>query len=450
MDFVTQFENTLEQTIRQGMFAEANQLVSAYPSTGQPYTLKLFSLINQLRQSNPTHLRRIVLFRTGNFILDYILEQFLIAFSAQEYETYVFDPSDYTKSTTNLFEFAREGIDAAYFFNNVGLLQTLEDGCNLWETLHVPCFDFLVDHPMYYADSLDHAPARTTLLCADLTHTEYAKRFYPRVQAAHFLPTGGCEANFETIPWSAREMDVLFIGSYKFHADYKEDTLDERIINHLIKHTDHTFEDAIESCLAENLTVSGEQLCDKSLKSAIEKHRFLETNLTARYRKVLIEELVTAGIDIHVYGNGWEQSGLTSYPNFHLHAPVSFEEGIALMSQTKILVNHMAWFKHGSSERIFNAMAQGAVCVTDSSSYLDEILQDGINCRLYSLPEIISAEGNQTADGATDAKPQRGIAGKISALLSDSDTAAKIAAEGQKTASLHTWQKHLLYAIIDS
>lgn len=437
MDFVTQFENTLEQTIRQEMFAEANQLLAAYPSTGQPYTLKLFSLINRLRQSSRTNSRRIVLFRTGNFILDYILKQFQATFSDRGCETFVFDPADYAVSTEALFRFAREGIDAAYFFNNVGLLQTLEDGRNLWETLTVPCFDFLVDHPMYYADSLDFAPAQTTLLCADLTHTEYVRRFYPRVHTARFLPTGGCEVSVDAEhatgisgpTWAKREMDVLFIGSYKYNSSCEASDLDKRITEHLMAHTGHTFEQAVELCLTEDA------LTDAKLKEIIEKHRFLETNLTALYRKTIMEDLVNVGIHVHVYGNGWEQTGLNGHPNFHLHAPVSFEEGISLMSRTKILLNHMAWFKHGSSERIFNAMAQGAVCVTDSSAYLDTILEDGINCRVYSLHET---------------RTQHCIADKISSLLSDPDTSAQIAASGQKTAAMHTWQKHLLYAIIDT
>lgn len=464
MDFVTQFENTLEQTIRQEMYAEAEQLLAAYPATGQPYTLKLFSLINRLRQSSPPDFRRIVLFRTGNFILDYILRQFQITLSGHGCEAFVFDPEDYAGSTDAFFLFARGGMDAAYFFNNVGLLQTLADGRNLWETLEVPCFDFLVDHPMYYADSLDHAPAQTTVLCADRTHTDYVRRFYPRVHAARFLPTGGCEVSADTknaagetgADWAKREIDVLFIGSYKYNTAQAEDDLARCITEHLIAHPGHTFEQAIELCLKEgggengagNESFETEPFTDVRLKEIIEKYRFTETNLTSLYRKTLMEEIVNAGIDIHVYGNGWEQTSLPQHPCFHLHAPVSFEEGLTLMAQSKIVLNHMAWFKHGSSERIFNAMAQGAVCITDSSAYLDDILKDEVNCRLYTLPEILPA--GSAGAGAHSEATRHAIAERIAELLSDPDTASAIAAEGQKTASQHTWRKHLLYDIINT
>ncbi len=444
MDFVTQFENTLEQTIAQNLLPEANQLLAAYPATGQPYTLRLLSMINDLRRkTHPFRLPmegqryRIVLFRTGNFILDYILEQFSSFFLSQNCDIFIFDCEHHAESSTGLFAFARSGIDAAFFFNNVGLLQTLEQGDNLWETLHIPCYDFLVDHPMYYADSLDFAPADTTLLCADQTHANYALRFYGRLKDAVFLPTGGCEAAdvLTKVPehgtpsydaFCQRPMDVLFIGSYKYHSDTPSDAFEKDIIRHLQSHTDHTFEQAVEACAKESGKTG--PTTDAELKQIIEKYRFTETNLTALYRKSIMKALLDAKITVHVYGNGWAQSGLTAYENFVLHAPVSFEEGIKLMSQTKILLNHMAWFKHGSSERIFNAMAQGAVCVTDSSEYLDTILTHGENCCIYDIRH-----------------PENGaVAREINHLLSDPQNAARIAANGQQIAAEHTWKRHLL------
>nr|MBQ8252755.1 glycosyltransferase family 1 protein [Lachnospiraceae bacterium] len=444
MDFITQFENTLEHTISLKRLSEAKQLLAAYPSTGQPYSVRLFSMINDLRRIEypfvfplQKHAYRLVLFRTGNFILDYILEQFSAFFEYIGCELLLFDPTDYSASSKALFSFAQGGIDAAFFFNNVGLLQTFSDGSNLWETLHIPCYDFLVDHPMYYADSLDNAPADTTLLCADKTHTNYALRFYPRLKHAIFMPTGGCNplanANSGTsrnaenpkIPWQERPMDVLFIGSFKYHPHYEKYPLEKHITKHLQIHTQHTFEQAVELYATE--PSSNDHISDSELKLIIEQHRFLETNVTALYRKAIIKDILDAGITIHVYGEGWTQTGLTDYENFILHAPVSFEEGIKLMSQAKILLNHMAWFKHGSSERIFNAMAQGAVCVTDSSKYLDTILKHQENCCIYSLNNL---ETNPVSQ-------------KIISLLSDPETAAKIAEKGKKTASQHTWQNHL-------
>ncbi|MCM1264525.1 MAG: glycosyltransferase, partial [Butyrivibrio sp.] len=63
--------------------------------------------------------------------------------------------------------------------------------------------------------------------------------------------------------------------------------------------------------------------------------------------------------------------------------------------QSKISLNVMPWFRDGAHDRIFNSMLNGALCLTDSSVYLDEILHDKTDCRIYSasnmeeLPDIV-------------------------------------------------------------
>jgi len=97
------------------------------------------------------------------------------------------------------------------------------------------------------------------------------------------------------------------------------------------------------------------------------------------------------------------------------------------MQQAKIVLNHMAWFKHGSSERIFNAMSQGALCMTDSSIYLDRILTDNKNCAVYHLK-----------DAGTPF-----IADRIQTLLSSKETSEAIARNGYLTSQEHTWHSHI-------
>jgi len=281
-----------------------------------------------------------------------------------------------------------------------------------------------VDHPMYYADSLDTAPQRTTLLCADKTHAAYALRFYSKIDRAIFFPTGGEIAQAPEFTWQNRPMDVLFIGSYKEHTDVISDEADVFLTQYLQNHTDEPFESALEAFANKVSTTSAS---DDTLKALVEAHRFSETNLTARYRKDILKQLAENHITVHVYGSGWEKTGLSKYPNFVLHAPVSFRDGLALMSQAKIVLNHMAWFKHGSSERIFNAMSQGALCLTDSSAFLENILTDDKNCALYSLDE--SKTGS--------------IAERIKKLLSSEESWQKIARSGYETSQEHTWHSHM-------
>ncbi len=365
--------------------------------------------------------KRFILFGSDIFILQYIMEQYSLALTKAGHEVFLFPavtaPEDFTKYAEQMFLFRTKGLEAVITFNNRGVLMRTRDGASLWDEWHVPCLNLLVDHPMYYFDTLDESPASAILVCADRNHAAYAKRFYPAVRHSLFLPTAGEELHpgREKKPIANRTIEVLFIGSYKYHADYSYDALDELVMDYLIGHPDQTVEHAIEICLSD--------ISDPLLKSAIQEHRFVETNLCALYRIEIMRRLADAGITLTVYGNGWEQTDLYGHPHFICHAPVSFEEGLSLMEESKFVLNQMAWFKNGASERIFNAMLQGAVCLTDDSVYLREILTDRQHVVFYSLSDIEK------------------ISTIVSELLCSPQKMQAIADQGYRLAKAgHTWE----------
>lgn len=296
----------------------------------------------------------------------------------------------------------------------------LQSGESLWDIWKVPCINVLVDHPMYYFDTLDNAPSYGIVACADRYHTDYIKRFYPTVRNTLFLPTAGeCIKPFHELkPFAERTIDVLFIGSYKYHNDIIYDEFDKELEQELLTNPCKTFENAVEDCLNRK----GNVLSENELKAFIQRHRFVDVNTTALFRKKIIEILVNAGIPVTIYGNGWDNLEVFHHPNFIYKGLVSPEDGIRLMENSKIVLNHMAWFKAGASERIFEAMLQGAIALTDGSEYLKEELTDMQHYVLYSLESI-------------EKLPQ-----SIKTLLSDSRLIESIRKKGYHQAlTKHTW-----------
>lgn len=368
--------------------------------------------------------KRIVLFGSDIFILQYIMEGYQQAFCKMGYETFVFPTTatqeEFTANAEKLFLFHEQGIDAVITFNNRGFLMPIDGQGSLWDKWNIPCYNLLVDHPMYYFDTLDQSPAQGVVICSDRNHVKYVERFYPTVQGSLFLPTGGEELHPDQPgkPIAERDIDVLFIGSYKYHADYVYDAIDEAVMDILIGSPHMTFEQALETYLRQVQS----DLSDAALKLMVEKHRFVETNLCAMYRMEIIRALTDSGITVSVYGEGWDQTDLIGQPNFDCHPPVTFAEGLALMENSKIVLNQMAWFKDGGSERIFNAMLQKSVCVTDDSTYLREQFPDGEDIVFYSLCEL-------------EKLPEL-----VSGLLQDTDRMQHIADCGYKNAAAHhTW-----------
>lgn len=378
----------------------------------------------QLSAQQASQTKRLVLFGSDNAILQYIMEQYRQAFSEMGYEIFVFPPTttqeEFTSNAEKLFLFHEQGIDAVITFNNRGFYMPIEGQGSLWDKWNIPCYNLLVDHPMYYFDTLDLSPIQGVVVCADRNHVRYVDRFYPTVQKSFFLPTGGEELHPDqpkkTI--AERAIDVLFIGSYKYHADYVYDAIDETVMDNLIGGPHKTLEQVME----ETITNIQPDISDEELKLAIQKHRFAETNLCSMYRLEIIRALAESGITVSVYGDGWERTDLIGHPNFDCHASVSFEEGLALMENSKIVLNQLAWFKDGGSERIINAMLQKAVCVTDNSIYLREQFLDGEDLVFYPLSSLEE------------------LPNLVRSLLQDQIRMQHIADSGYESASArHTW-----------
>ena len=368
--------------------------------------------------------KRLVLFGSDIFILQYIMEQYRRAFEEMGYETHVFPPASsaetFQAAAEQLFLFHEKGIDAVITFNNRGFCMPMSGQGSLWDLWNVPCYNVLVDHPMYYFDTLDQSPARGVVVCADRCHVKYTQRFYPTVRRVVFVPAGGEELHpgAPAKPVAKRAIDVLMIGSYKYHQDYVYDGADEEIMDDLILHPDKTLEQAVE----EYTVRSGQRMTDAALKDLIQRHRFVETNLCAMYRLELLRALADTGITVTVYGDGWEQTDLAQHSCCSLHPRTAFRDALALMGDSRIVLNQMAWFKDGGSERVFNAMLQGAVCVTDTSGYLQEHFRDGEDIVFYSL-----------------AAPD-GLPGLVRELLQDEARMQRIADNGCRRAkAAHTW-----------
>ena len=97
-----------------------------------------------------------------------------------------------------------------------------------------------------------------------------------------------------------------------------------------------------------------------------------------------------------------------------------------MISQSKLSINVMPWFKNGAHDRIFNSMLNGAVSVSDTSRYLLEEFKDGENIVFYTLNSIES------------------MAERIAELLKEPDTMQHIADRAyEKCIVSHTWAKRV-------
>ncbi len=92
-------------------------------------------------------------------------------------------------------------------------------------------------------------------------------------------------------------------------------------------------------------------------------------------RHRMVQCLVEAGFRVHIFGGGWEQ--VPFHDALIDHGAVPYREMLDVISKTKVLVQDEAVFNDGAHDRVFTGMLNGAVVVSEYSSYLDELFEDG-------------------------------------------------------------------------
>lgn len=242
-------------------------------------------------------------------------------------------------------------------------------------------------------------------------------RFFPEINASstfykknksvcqdddhYFLPLGGTGINIHKevyqdgryIPICKRPIDVIFTGNYmpieNFDAylaqmDYDSKMFFKELLKESIKNPDELIEHLVEQKLIQE-NVSFNQ---SELKNLMPNLMYVDLSVRFYYRAKTIMQLADSGIKVHTYGAGWEQLECKHPENIIAAGNVDSQTCLDKISQSKISVNVMPWFKDGAHDRIFNSMLNGAVVLSDTSNYLKECFVDKSDLFFFELRRI--------------------------------------------------------------
>ena len=138
-------------------------------------------------------------------------------------------------------------------------------------------------------------------------------------------------------------------------------------------------------------------------------------------RQHLIESLAMEGVEIDLFGSGWEPDDFQGKVN--IHGVVPYADMLDVITKAKVVVNDEACFNHGAHDWVFTSMLNGAVVVSEYSAYLAEEFVDGQDLFLFDWQNI---------------REQLNV---IPRLLNDDSYWEKVAARAYKKASdKHTWR----------
>lgn len=289
-------------------------------------------------------------------------------------------------------------------------------------------FLFLVDHPYYRYDWLAEQHRNLIVSCIDRNHCNFLQKYYKNIDAVQFVPHGGNLSEKPPKPFADREIDVAFFGTCSASNEYK--SIVDQMSEDIMKIMDATIARVMqgecipaEEILIQELRSGGIELSEAQLLELFVVLAFSDTYIRAKQREKLILHLAKSGLEVHVYGNGWEKDELAQYENIKRHGAVSYTEALDIMTNTKIVINKMPLFLDGSHERVFTAMLNGAVCCTDESGYWKQEFIDGESICFYDFQDLDNLENI------------------IKELLLNLDKAGKIAQNGYDIAiHKHQWK----------
>ena len=253
----------------------------------------------------------------------------------------------------------------------------------------IPHLSILVDPVFYYRDLIKLHGS----ICSCVDRSEYESLSSKEKNNVFFLPHG-IEKDIQLSDKQVRPYDVVFMGS-----SYDPETLHKIWMNQLSPELCQVIDEAAELVFT-NTSMAFVEATRLSLKNrsidVSDKEFFFMACLVDAYTRGMDRvELIRSIKDahVHVFGGisprrehavkGWGDY-FFDQENVTVHPAVTFDESLKILQQSKIVLNSMPFFKNGSHERVFAALACGAMPITSESGYFREIFTDGEELLFYS------------------------------------------------------------------
>jgi len=377
----------------------------------------------------------IVVFTGRHAVLSAFVEQFILLLKAELIDYFLVDadnPDTYRSREFN--EYIRQENVVVFMFNNIGL-GMVKDNRNMWKMYDIPVFNFLQDHPRNFGDWLLNPPCDIYAFALDWEHVCFCNEYYPLLKQTFFLPNGGIRSGKLKI-YAKRSIDVLYTGecqekvtSYPEIDLFSDKGVDfyNSTINFMKKFPNISTNEAIDVYLNEKgKSLSSEDKFKLILLSAL----YIENTVRNHTKVQAMHALDEIGVHVEVYGKSWDKPEYGFSDNITIHDRIDIHELFPIINDAKITLCFTPWFKRGCSEKNFDAMLNGSLCVTDKTTYLQKNYEDGYNIVYFDL--------NNPKQMAADVKW----------LLENPESAEKLAMRGFETSLKYdTWECRFKYVL---
>lgn len=379
---------------------------------------------------------RIVLFYTEVESFNFFSNVLSKELQKRGHEIFILDllnpPAENPHSYVRFSQFASAKVDAAVSFDGLGIKDDLLIG--IWNAYQTVVVDIFMDPPLRFHTAMEKHPQNYLMFCCDWDHVEYVKKYFGQsVPCVGFMPHVGVmpDQNIPVIPYAQKKYDVLFSGTY-YSPENRLSQVEEMIEKGTAV---YDFYQILFECLVEDSRLTIEQGAFRTiermglsvdqdmLKSLMRCAEPVDWAIRMYQRGRVVEVLAESGVELYLLGRGWENHCSAKYPNVHrIDDRIPYADTLAYMADARLNLNVFPWFKSGTHDRIFNALLQHSLPLTDSSRWVDENFTNGEDIALYDLEHL-------------EKLPE--IVGE---LLRDTECAERMIQKGyEKTATNLTW-----------
>lgn len=258
---------------------------------------------------------------------------------------------------------------------------------NYVDTCHV---SLLQDAPYSVKIGNIHIPARNHIVCyLDRSHQKMMDLLGLAMPNSKklFLPMPGCTNTYKTLEdilcQEKKYNVVVCAGLWNGNPQRRWHDGTDRVTSAILDNiADYMEEYPVNIYTATQIIFCEMGLSLEIMLPLLKKYLWPLLEYIKVYRRIkAVRFLVDNGIRPDVFGDGWENAPYADKLN--IHGSITYLRSIEVISQAKVLFQDQAEFNDGAHDRVFTAMLNGTVVVSEYSKYLDEEFEDGKDIFLY-------------------------------------------------------------------
>lgn len=262
-------------------------------------------------------------------------------------------------------------------FNGIGS-DLRVDGKSLFDVYNTIFIHWLVDHPAAHFARIEQPISKSIVTCIDDAHCDYMEKYYPNKIVTFIEHATSMEEQLKE-----KKYNIVFAGGLEDIESITQQiqpllNLIPNLLSDIINYSNESnfdLDEFKEYCLTKHAI-----LHDIFMQNRVNIFAFL--TLVDRYyraykREKILLKLLEENYVVDYFGKLPENSLLINYHNFQLHKEVEYNDLTSVFLQSKVVLNVFPNFIKGGHERIFKAMACGAIILTDSNEYIIQHFTEG-------------------------------------------------------------------------